>query len=248
MEKKPNKSAPVITQSAIFNTLTNREYLINKDIYCTGETNIKFNGETFNQFDYDVFMALMHMSLEQKSYEVHFDYVDISDFLGKARDEVLNKKIRESIIRLTQASLQIKSKTYGVTMSGSFFDRYILKDLEPEKNLIKHLVKISDSVFDLFKITTNYKQEIRNELSTSLAKFYYIFFCSHGQEIYNYNLETYKELSGSQLLLTNFKQKSREAFEEIYNKTANEIEAKLVKSKTGKDQVKVKKTKKISND
>jgi hypothetical protein len=208
-----DKTPSVLIQSSLFGISEKRKEVRNYKIPTIGEIDIKFTGELFNQFDFDVFQAVIELAHNKEQLIFNFKDTEILKILDKKYDTSTIESVRASLHRLKTAYFDIK------TSKKSFFVGSLFSFYEFDKITNTNQIEITTKTLDMFIYASTYDKEIRNKLRGNLSKFYYMFFCSHKNFIYNYKLKTYYELTNSEAELKGFKQNSKKAFEEINNKT-----------------------------
>jgi hypothetical protein len=224
-----DKTPSVLIQSALFGISKQREEVVDYKIPAIGNIEIRFKGELFSQFELDVFQGLIELAHKKNSPDFSFKLVELIKVLGK-KNEVENKEaIHKSIHRLAISRFTINSDK--IKFSGGLVNSY--KQDKDDNHL--HHISISNDTLNLFINSSEYNSETRNSLKGNLAKFYYMFFCSHKNYIFDYKLKTYLELSNSSLELKNFKRLSKKAFDELNEKT--HFNSEIVKSTDNEDFV-----------
>jgi hypothetical protein len=230
-----DKTPSVLIQSALFGINEKREKVEQHVISTIGETKILFSGELLNQFDFDVFQALIEMAHKKKEATFNFTFPEVMSILKKENHSETRKQVVASIERLTNANIKITSEKKRNNFIGHLINQYEWND-----QLLTNKITISTNTLDMFLFASSYDKDIRNKLTGNLTKFYYMFFCSHSGVIYDYNLETFHELTDSKSSLKDFKRMTINSFKKIFEIT--EYQPVIIKSNsTGKDKVRVSK-------
>jgi hypothetical protein len=227
-EQFEEKSPSIFMQSALFGINETRRIVKNYPIPSLGDNQIFFTGELLNQFDFDVFQAMIELAYENESNSYTFKFSQVCNIMNKENQTETRNAIKASLIRLSQSHITIKNKK--VNFFGSLFNTYE-HILETDQNKLD----INTKTLDMFSNSSYYDKEIREQLKGNLTKFYYMFFCSH-KNVFELNLETYLELSDSSSLLKDFKRRSIKSFNEIFTITEEKIAPSIIKS-NGKDKV-----------
>lgn len=176
---------------------------------------------------------MIELAHKNKNLEFSFSLLDIIKILEKKNQTENKEAIHKSIHRMALSRFSIFSNKK--IFSGGLVDAY----QEDKTEEGKHLIRIGSETLNLFSFSSVYNKKIRNNLKGNLAKFYYMFFCSHKSFVYNYKLETYHELSNSDAEFKEFKRISKKAFEEINEKT--DYQAVIIQNSENRDIVVIQK-------
>lgn len=228
-----DKTPSVLIQSGLFNVRQERIFVKDYCIPAIGDTKIYFTGELFNQFDFDVFQAVIKLAHKKKSLDFKIKLLEVIEIMGQ-KNRIENKEtIHNSIHRISKARFTIDSKHFKFT--GGLIDAY--KEDKDNSNL--HNIRISQDAINLFLLSSEYSAEIREQMKSNLTKFYYMFICSHSGKIYDYNLETMHKLSQSSSTMKEFKRMSTNSFKELFSITEEKINAQIIKGVKGQYKVEI---------
>jgi hypothetical protein len=227
------KTPSVLIQSGLFNVRQTRIFVKDYCIPAIGDTKIYFTGELFNQFDFDVFQAVIELVHKRKSTEFSFRLFEINEILGRNNETITKETIHKSIHRLSKARFTIDSKRFKFT--GGLVDSYT--EDKYDSNL--HHIRIAQDTLNLFLCSSEYDAELREKMKSNLTKFYYMFLCSHSGAVYDYNLETMHQLSQSESSLKEFKRMSMNSFNELFSITEEKINAQITKGVKGQYKVEI---------
>jgi hypothetical protein len=227
------KTPSVLIQSGLFSIKQQRIAVQHYEIPTIGETKIYFTGELFNQFDFDVFQAVINLAHQKKNTNFHFRLVEIVNVMNKNNRTEVKDAIHKSIHRLTSARIIIDSKHFKFT--GGLVDSYT--EDKDDSNL--HNIRIAKETLNMFLFSSEYDGNLRERMKSNLTQFYYMFFCSHSGTVYDYNLETMHQLSQSESSLKEFKRMSMNSFNELFRITEEKVNAQLTTGIKGQYKIRL---------
>ncbi len=199
-------------RSALFGIVKKgeRKYLKKHLITSVNGLKIMFTGETLDQSDLDVYLAILHfLSKEALGNVVEITSYELLKSMGLKNGN--NYDILDSnITRMATCGIHVETEKYHYL--GSLIEKGY-KDKETKK----WVLQLNPDLLTLFKNNefAHLDFEVRKNLKGQLAKWLFSFYSSH-EKPFPYKIETLKELCGSETKeLFKFKQQIQKALDEI---------------------------------
>jgi hypothetical protein len=199
-------------RSALFGIVKKgeRKYLKKQLITSVNGLKIMFTGETLDQSDLDVYLAILHhLSKDALGNIVEMTSYELLKSMGLKNGN--NYEILDSnITRMVACAVHVDTEKYHYVGS-------LLEKGYKDKDTKKWVLQLNPDLLTLFKNNefAHLDFEIRTKLKGQLAKWLFSFYSSH-EKPFPYKVETLKELCGSETKeLFKFKQQIQKALDEI---------------------------------
>ena len=199
-------------RSALFGVVMKgaRKQLHNQAIAAQRDYFVQYTGESLDQFDCDVWLAVKYLCLKYPlGQRVCFSAPEIAILIGIKDGSQTRRAIKQSIDRLRKGSLEIIEGAVG--MGGHLIDWGIWD----EKKYV-FCVRLGMELAEMFK-RDNYTildMAQRQMLGGGLARWLHGYWMSHNY-VYPIHADTIRELCGSDALRYKFRQLLKNALKEL---------------------------------
>jgi len=175
---EPDRAMPnAMLRSALFGCARRREFIDDALIASWPDVEIRFSGQTFNQFDESVWMQIVHLFRKQgepQDFKVRFNAKPFCRMLGGKGIGGSNvAKLRQSLVRLRGGTLLIAHN--GVEYGGG-----VIQDFTHDEDRGFFVVTLNPKYLRL--LSTGYTRldwEIRRALPTGIATWMHRYVLSH---------------------------------------------------------------------
>lgn len=192
-----------------------REIIIKKtQIYSLKGCVIHFSGEVLDQYDYDVFMAILHLYNNLKcSDTVQIVPLQLLEYIGSNKSQKDYIRLEESLTRLVEANIHVEylRRVYKKDAKGRKTDQYEEQAVKVVSHLLSSFkrselinghkrlydIKVDAEISKMFTPGTysSLNWSIHQKL-TSLAKYLNHFYATHRDPL-PYGVEVFKQLTRS---------------------------------------------------
>lgn len=183
-----------LLRNALFTISKNREPSKTRRLLAsTGDIDLRFTGERFNQTDLDVWEILLHMArMQPLGTEVRFSAYSLLKALGRGTGKTQHEQLKGEIARLQGGVIEITWKKAKKTFSGQLVGNVFRDETTQE-----YVVVLNEKLLGLYDDGyTHIDWEQRQALKSSLAKWLHGFYASHATA-HSYKVETLRTLCGS---------------------------------------------------
>jgi hypothetical protein len=203
-----------ILRGALFGVSRERKYHTRRTLIATtGQYEIRFMGETFNQSDLDVFENLLHLAMPHPlGTRVEFSTYSLLKILGRGTSGKHQSELQDQIARLVSGTVEITDVDQGKTLIA-----HLMRKAFRDNKTGRYVVVFEDDMLDLYKSGyTNIDHAKRMDLgSNSIAAWLYRFYSTHAAP-FPYKVSTLHQLCGSaDKKLFSFRQKLKKALDEL---------------------------------
>jgi hypothetical protein len=179
---------------------------------------ITYSGPELRQRDEDVFLQLLHCARQADLSEwIEFRSQDMIKALRWSDNARSREELRETIERLTQSLLKIKSRGEEDTkiFGGSLIRSFEVHIPNADARASRWRIKLEAEILRLFQDSqyTQVDWSQRLEL-TPMAKWFHGWYHSH-REPYPIGVELFCQLSGSNAELKKFRERLRDAHDQL---------------------------------
>ncbi|WP_158414120.1 plasmid replication initiator TrfA [Geoalkalibacter subterraneus] len=151
-----------------------REWMVNHEVRCWKGNRILFTGETLDQRDLDVWLAVLHFFRDKDLYHpLYLTAGDILDVLGKSKGKNNYERLKESMRRLKKVTIEIISDFRH--FAGGFITSF---DYDFSRK--KYKVMIDPGMAKLFALEfTRIEWPVRRTIKGDLARWLHCYINSH---------------------------------------------------------------------
>jgi hypothetical protein len=165
-------------------------------IASTGDYQVKFKGETWNQTDLDTLCGMLHLVMPHPlGSRVEFSVNAFLKQLGRASSGEQHEEFKEQIARIMGGVIEVTSLKDKKTFMGT-----LIKSACRDDQTGRYVVVFNEKTLHLFQygytlIDWEYRQSLGKN---NLAKWLHTFYSSHASP-FDYKVETLRTLCGSHL-------------------------------------------------
>ena len=195
---EPDRVMPnALLRSALFGCARRREFVKDALIVSWPNVEIRFSGETFNQFDESVWMQIVHLFRQQgepQDFKVRFNAKPFCRMLGG------KGKGGRDVAQLRQSLVRLRGGTLLVTHEGLEYGGGILQDFTHDEDRGFFVVTLNPKYLRLMSAGyTRLDWETRRALPTGIATWMHRYMLSHRatrKQPHRIGLEQLHRLSG----------------------------------------------------
>ena len=207
---------PEIIRSCLFKVLKrgSREYVEEKIIFASSDTQILFTGKELDQADCDVFMQALTISQPTGlGSEVRFTQHSFLKSLKRSTGKQNHEWLKQSLKRLNRCNIEIKTKRFY--LSGNLIDTCAVDEVTGESYL-----RFNPEISKALQLQTYISCSDRLRLGTSeLAKWLHLYILSQDtQQEHVINTKKLKSLCGSESCIKKFNQNIKRALNALSEK------------------------------
>lgn len=216
-------TANCLSRSALFTIQKSsslRDVYNSHPIYTIKGISILYSGETLNQYDLDVYMAVLHQFKNPNDYTngLHTTLYSLLADLQMNYSKRDYERLRTSLDRLNKAHITValENAETKVTYKGALISLLGVSEDLTNQNTPKALIRVSPEISQLFKPTmfSLIDWGFHKNLSP-LAKYMHCFYISHSKPM-PYSLDKLMKLTGTKSTsLSSFKQSLSKSLEEL---------------------------------
>jgi len=182
-------------------------------IASTGQYEIRFKGETFNQTDLDVLEGMLHVAMPHPlGKRVEFSVHSFLKALGRGTGKTQHEQFKEHVMRLVTGGIEITDTKARMTFMGTLVSKAFR-----DEDTGRYVVIFDKDMLTLYEAGyshIDWNQRMALGKST-LAKWLHGIYATHAQP-FPYKVETLRHLCGSQTAeLFKFRQQLRKALNEL---------------------------------